>query len=214
MTLAIITPAAADPVSLAEAKLFLRVNVTDDDALITALISAATDWVQKKTGRQLVTATLQQQWDSFPSVWYPPRIVSQATGQRLYFAGMTAALLTLDRLPVQSVTSVTYYDTNNAQQTVSSATYFTDLVFNPPRIVPVDAWPSVYLGRPNAVQCTFVAGYGVAGTVPEMLRTAVKMLVSHWYENREPVVSKGGIPKEVPMTIEAICGLFETQVIR
>ena len=52
--------------SLTEAKLHLRVEVTDDDALITALISAARQYAETLTQRQFVTATWKLVLDSFP----------------------------------------------------------------------------------------------------------------------------------------------------
>ena len=41
MAYSVVTPAASEPITLTEAKNFLRVDGTDDDTLITALISAA-----------------------------------------------------------------------------------------------------------------------------------------------------------------------------
>jgi hypothetical protein len=66
MPLQLITPAAEEPVSLAEAKRHLRVESADDDALIGSLISAARQSAETLTGRQFVTARWKLVLDSFP----------------------------------------------------------------------------------------------------------------------------------------------------
>ncbi len=48
-------PPAGEPLTLAEAKLHLRVDLSDDDALITALISAAREQAEFLTGQRLIT---------------------------------------------------------------------------------------------------------------------------------------------------------------
>ncbi len=42
-----------DPISLADAKLFLRVDISDDDALITSLITVAREYCETFTGLDL-----------------------------------------------------------------------------------------------------------------------------------------------------------------
>lgn len=55
MTSTLIAGPGEEPVSLADAKAWCRVDVTDDDALLAALISAARLQVESATGRALVT---------------------------------------------------------------------------------------------------------------------------------------------------------------
>lgn len=55
--LTVTTPAAAEPVSLAEAKAHLRITHSSDDALIGALISSAREYVERYTGRALAVAS-------------------------------------------------------------------------------------------------------------------------------------------------------------
>jgi uncharacterized phiE125 gp8 family phage protein len=210
MTISIVTPAATDPVTLAEIKSHCRVTISDDDTYLLVLVKAATDWVQHRTGRQLVTATLRQSWDSYPSMFYPPRVISQIYGPRVYFTGLEATMMTLDVEPVASVTSVTYYDPNDALQTVTSTDYWVDVASTPPRVVPKNAWPNIYFGRPSAFRIDFVAGYGVATDVPVLLKQAVMLLAAHWYERREASIV-GTIIAPVPMTVDAICQRYATR---
>lgn len=66
MPLQLISPPAEEPLSLAEAKLHLRVDFSDEDALISALISAARQAAETITARQLVTARWKYILDAFP----------------------------------------------------------------------------------------------------------------------------------------------------
>lgn len=170
---------AVEPVSTAEAKAHMRVDVSDDDTLIDAYIKAARIRLEEDTGRALITQTLVVKLDDFP----------------LY---ENTALL-LPRPPLQSVTSITYIDEDGVQQTWDSSKYIVDTGSEPARITPAydEVWPSAR-DQINAVTITYVAGYGDAATdVPSDLIQAVKMLAAHWYEHREEVaigVSVSSVP--------------------
>ena len=57
MTLALVTPPAVEPVSLAEAKRHLRIESGDEDAYLADLVTAARAHVEHAAGRKLVTQT-------------------------------------------------------------------------------------------------------------------------------------------------------------
>lgn len=192
MALSVVTPAAADPVSLSEAKAHCRIDFATDDTYLIALISAATQWVQNRTGRQLVTATLRQSWDHGTFDPY---------------------LLELAREPVTAVESVKYYDADEDLQTLSTDDYWTDFESTPPRIVMAYFFPFVNVWRPNALQVEFSAGYGNAAAVPQALKQAILWLVAHWYENREPVIA-GEKLANVPFSVESVCRQYETRVVQ
>ena len=67
MAIDIVTPAATEAITLSEAKNFLRVDHSDDDALISALISAARQMCESYTRRILVTTTIDEYFDKFPT---------------------------------------------------------------------------------------------------------------------------------------------------
>jgi hypothetical protein len=89
--------------------------------------------------------------------------------------------------PFQSVTSVTYYDFDEVQYTMSSTLYQTDLTSRPGLIQPTFAqviWP-VALRRLKSVAATFVCGYGGPESVPFLAKQAIFLHVGANYRMRE-----------------------------
>lgn len=172
------------PVTLAEAKAHLAISHSDQDDMVTALLNAAVGHVDGWSGvlgRALINQTWQQDFRGFYD------------GLRLGLA------------PVSSVTSVTYYDGDNASQTLDAATYqvLAEDGGTVLRLAPDQTWPGVY-NRPDAIRATYVAGYGAsASDVPSPIRHAILMLVAHWYLNREPA-SIGAAAASIPLTVDAL----------
>ncbi|MCC6426278.1 MAG: phage head-tail connector protein [Phycisphaerales bacterium] len=183
---------ASSPVSLAEAKTHCRVDIDDDDALLASLIAAATDVVEKRCQRALITQTLRLSLDEFPRDK----------------CGVVQPIL-LPRPRLQSITSIAYTDSAGDAQTLDSADYQLDDQVEPAEIWPAvgESWPDTQEGKINAVQITYVAGYGDAAAVPDGLKQAIKLLVGHWYENRETVVV-GTIATEIQQTFELLVGMY------
>jgi uncharacterized phiE125 gp8 family phage protein len=101
------------------------------------------------------------------------------------------------------VQSIVYSDTNGASQTVASSDYVVSTFDEPGRIALANgkSWPST-LEQINAVRVDYTAGYGAtADTVPEAIKQAMRMLVSHWYENREATVSAATLPREMDFAV-------------
>ena len=186
----LVTAATSDPVTLTQAKAYCSITGSANDTLITDLITAATDYVQRMVGQQLIQATLLQTWDFFPD-WFSP--------------------MTLDRRPITSVAWVKYYDLDGTFTTLSTSNYWTSLKSRPPRIIPTInyQWPQVQYGRPEAVQVQYVAGYANAGSVPPGLITAIKALVKHWYDNRSPVITTGAVPQDIPHSLSELLLLHD-----
>lgn len=184
MTTVRVSPPAATPVSLSEAKAHLRVDGSDEDSLIGDLIDAAVAHFDGLgiLGRAMVT----QSW----AEW-----VGNAPGQVRLPIG-----------PFQSLTSVEYYDSDNTLQTATLGNFETRLDGDFVRVLPKsgNAWPGAY-NRPDAIKITYVAGFGDAGSdVPQSIRQAILMTVAHWYEHRM-AVSEASL-KEVPMAVDALIG--------
>lgn len=169
MTLKLITAPAAEPITLTEAKLHLRVEHTVDDDLITGLIQAARERAEHLLGRALITQTWARVLDAFP-----------------------AAEIELGMPPVQSISSLVYVDGAGDTQTMATADYSLDATTAPGWVLPSEdlgTWPST-LNTANAVTVTFVAGYGASGTaVPAAIKAWMKLEIGTLYKHREAIVA-------------------------
>ena len=158
------TAATGTPISREDVIDFIRVVDTDDYALITALVDRATRYVERRIQRQLLTATWKLYLDAFP------------------------AEILLEKLPVASVTSITYTDLDGDTETLAATEYQTDYSApdRPGRIKPAygKTWPNTRSSTYNAVTVTFTAGYGTAADVPATIKQALLLLVQHWYDQR------------------------------
>lgn len=184
--LTLVTPPAAEPVSLAEAKQHCRVDTADDDALIAALIVAARQYVEAVTWRQLITATYDLALDGFPR----------------------GPVIELPRPPLQSVTSVTYTDAAGVSAVLAPSDYLVDTTAFVGRLVlgAGRSWPA-FTPRPvNAVVVRFTAGYGGAAAVPQAITQAILLLVGHYYEHREAAVTTAGTGdfSRMPFAVESL----------
>lgn len=153
------TPAVAYPVEIGEMKLHLRVDHSDEDGIIDDYIASATASIGEELGRVMVTETWAESMSSAPRDVY------------------------LTKLPADTLVSVTYYDTGNIQQTATIAD-FALYAADDWAFVRSDSWPAVF-DRPDAITVKYSAGYGAADVVPAHLKQAIKLVVGHWYENRE-----------------------------
>lgn len=157
---------ATEPVTRAEAKLHLKVDFTDDDDLIDGLIAGARQMAEAYTQRQFITATYTQTYSDFPGGY---------------------GIIQLERTPLDSISSITYYDTNGTQQTLSTDVY--ESVSNDTCafvvLKPGQTWPSVQSDKYEAVTVAYTAGYGAATTdVPATARNGILRLVADMYHNR------------------------------
>lgn len=175
MALVMTAAPAAEPISLSEAKAHLRVDGSDEDALIASLIVAARLLVERTLGLALVT----QGWSYFLDAW-PER-----------------GCITLPLLPVQAVSAVTVHDKDGGATVLDAESYAVDVLSTPARVVLSMALPPITPRAFNSFEVAFTVGFGDAGDVPQPIRQAVLLLVAHWFEGRAPVELGPG-PQEVP----------------
>jgi uncharacterized phiE125 gp8 family phage protein len=174
--------------TLKEAKDHLNVSSTNDDSLIQDYVSAATQLLEKRTNRAFVHQTRVCKFQSFTDSRY-------VRDQDIY----------LKMSPLSSVTSLVYVNASGTTTTMPTSDYTVMSNSRPGRISEAynASWPGTR-GHPEDVTITYVAGHSSASTgVPQNVKHAIRMLVGHWYRNREHVLV-GTISGEVAMSIDAL----------
>ena len=176
-----ITPPAEMPITVEAAKIFLRVDGADDDALIEALIGAAVDHLDGRAGilgRCLVTQVWQYQAAGF---------------QRQFSLGMPGAV----------AATVYYFDQDGFSQELPQENITFVDTSRGSCLVVADRLPTAVWYGPVTIDVTF----GTASDeVPAALVQAIRMLVAHWYAHREAVAS--GSAMEVPLGVNALIGPY------
>lgn len=168
------------PFDLEDLKRQLRIDGEDDDAYINQIAHAAVAYIDGRgaLGRAMITQTWAQ-WVQNPGT------------------------VRVEMTPFRSLSSVQYYDAAGVLQTATVGDFEAIGAGDKVYIRPKDGftWPNSE-DRPDAIKLTYVAGYGdTAASVPETIRHALALLVTHWYEHREPVDRMG---QELPYAVEAL----------
>lgn len=166
-----VTAPSVEPVTLTEAKAWCRETASDQDTLISGLITAHRIFAENVlTGRAFVQRTLQAFCDEFPSCF------------KLPFP------------PLQSVSAIEYLDADGALQTLSSSLYQVDIYSEPGRVKVSygNSWPAIRASDFNPVRVTFVCGYAPVGSpsdyvagVPQNLKEWLLRRVATAYDTPE-----------------------------
>lgn len=166
----LITAPTTEPLTLAEAKAHMRVDISDDDTLITSLLAAARQYAEQLTARSFIT----QQW----------RFVFDS------FYESDTSTIYLEKGPISAIDSITYVDMAGTTQTMASTDYVADLSGPLVRITPRfgKVWP-IALPQIGSAAVNFTAGYGAAAAVPEGLKSWIKLRLGALYENREEALT-------------------------
>jgi uncharacterized phiE125 gp8 family phage protein len=177
----LLTAPAGEPISLAEAKAFLRVEHNDDDATIGALMSGARIHIEAQTRRALMTQTWRLTRDVWPASGVLPLLPAQ----------------------LRALVAVRVYDADSNVQTVLPASFGIDKIAAP-AVLTFERGALPAPGRiAGGIEIDIEAGYGAAADVPEPLRHAIRLLVAHWYENRALISASGEIAS-VPASVASL----------
>lgn len=184
MTIAQITPPQAEALTLADVKAHLRLDGTDEDALLTSLIRTAREHLERQTGLFLMRQTLRLYLDAWPD----DGVIQIAKG------------------PVQAIEKILVFDDAGDPSTVTGLDTLLDGQARPARLwlrqPPVPGQPL------NGIEIDFIAGFGPSGVdVPDTLKRAMLIHIAHMFAFRG-AVSPADQPAGVPAGYDRLIGPF------
>jgi uncharacterized phiE125 gp8 family phage protein len=160
MSLQLLAPPAAEPVTLAEAKAHLKIDTSDEDTLVTTLITAARARAEWHTGRAFVT----QRWCLRLDAWSHDNVVALALP------------------PLISVEEIAVTDASGIRAELGATAYRVDVASIPGRVIFAHR-PSSLRAR-DCVEISFTAGYGDTAAVPAAIKEAVLEIVADLHAHR------------------------------
>jgi uncharacterized phiE125 gp8 family phage protein len=181
------TAPTTEPITLVEAKAYLRVDFSDDDTYLTSLIVASRKFCEGYQNRAYITQTWELSFDYWPNY-----------------------IIEIPKGNLQTINSIKYTDYTGTTTTLSNTEYVVSNRSILGRICPTygKTWP-IFTPYPlDAVVINFTCGYT---TVPETVKQAMYLLVSHWYENRLPLADKMTVPDELNFAVSAL--LWQERIV-
>ena len=168
-----------EPVSVEDVAAHCRITSHDDDEELAGLITVARTHLEDICWSAFITQTWDYYWNAFDAqLWLP-------------------------RPPFQSIVKFQYMNAAGTLTNVSSNVYETSAEngISYARLKYLQTWPTPR-GYCDDVYVQVKCGYGDAETnVPMPIRQAIKLLVGHWYSNREPI---GQIGTQIEMTVDSL----------
>lgn len=162
----------------------LNQGYTSEDTYLISLITAARQYCEKYQNKAYITQTWEMALPYFPNY-----------------------KIEVPKGNLQTIDSITYKDSTGVTTTlVANTDYVTSTRGIVGRIVPAygKTWPTFIPFPLDAVIITFKCGYGNASDVPEIVIQAMKLLISHWFENRIPISEIGKEQKEIDFTLTSL----------
>lgn len=166
----LITAPASEPITRTEVKTWLKVDATAEDDLIDGLIASVRAHIENLCGIALFTQTVRDvmdRWPEYDSVSNP------------YLA------FYLLRYPVASVANIQYVDSDGATQTLSTDVYKVDNngMFTRIALKKDQTWPALS-NEVAAITINYTAGWSDTADIPADLKTAMKLLLTYYFERR------------------------------
>ncbi len=179
-----------EPVTLAEAKNYLRVTSSADDNYITQIIGAARESIEISTSRAIVAQTIDFGFKSFPQSYRQFRLPVGGVGQTI-----TQIIYRADGL--SSLLDNTMYSLHDNAEGV------TNVIFN-------DKFEYPTLDADYETPVEVRISYDPSGVYKLGIVQAIYLMVANFYEMRVPI-SLGAAPFKVPLGIEHLISQYRVR---
>jgi uncharacterized phiE125 gp8 family phage protein len=181
--------------TLAEAREHLRTEPGVEEDLITSNIAAVRRLIERET------------WH------YPTQAVRTFRFQNFAGGQQRTQRLIVPALPVAAVQSVTYVDTAGAVQTLDPSLWRVGDYFGLVSVCPAPGatWPDV-AAQDGAVSVVALCGYASAADVPEDLKLFARLMLGHYFANREAVIV-GGAASVLPMAADYLINDYRPRLL-
>ena len=197
MSIIRITEPTSNCVTVAEAKEFSRIRAsTVEDTLIESFLNAAESYAENYMKRSIMLQQWRLRIDSIP----------------------VDDTIELPRGPISSVATAvsnfSYYDSTNGTNAMPSTSYTVYPDYIVPRIRKAyDAsWPTDIRNHEDSVNIEYWTGYPDKASVPDDIKTWIKLRCASYFENRESVmVGSGNYVNVIPR--DFIDGLLDRYVV-
>ncbi|MND21708.1 Phage gp6-like head-tail connector protein [compost metagenome] len=166
MTMFLVTPPALEPVTVADARAFLRISTESEDDILRRVIKTARELVEAETGLALIDQTWRLRVDRWPR----------------------SGRLALFKYPAKAVTAVVAYQPDGSAISMEPEEFMLQHGRRPQRVY-MAQYPDAqsFCG----LEVDFIAGFGETGVeVPDAIKQAILTLAAHLYENRAGLDSK------------------------
>ena len=200
----VVTAESADLISVTDIKRQLRINTSDSthDTILAVMRDAAIETAKQYLNRSLVNRTLKLSLDTVP---YQEDVLPNREGITTgpYLTNRKREV-SLPFSPLVSVSSVKTYDDDDTATTMATSKYYVDTssAIGPVILRTGETRPDM-LRVGNALEITYVAGYGVAATdTPTSIRQGALILAAHLFENPDLVVRGEGVT-QIPSLVNA-----------
>lgn len=182
MTYEILTPSILAPISLDDAKLHMRVDSNDENAVIENLIKSAVEAFETATSYAILTQTWMLTFDVWPAAdqtdgWWDGVKVGA-------IGNLTSGHVDIDKAPFVSVEKVETINDDGNFDTWDSANYYfiKNMKFGQLFADEVN-FPTPARDRAG-IKITFKVGHATEAQVPYLIKNALLQLVEHWYEKK------------------------------
>lgn len=186
--LTLVTAPSWEPITLAQAKRHVQITADDHqhDGELSAFITAAREQFEHETGVICASSTWSLTCDEWPCEYFE-----------------------IHARPITAISSITYYDTASAQQTLASSVYRLDASYATPQVsLKYDqSWPDAR-GHSGDIVVTFTAGYASQAAVPGRVVQALLLLIGHWFDQRN-AVNIGNIVNDIPLSYSHMVSGFQ-----